>query len=85
MGLKVVPFCDGKAPLTDIPAKLREMAAMIESGEHEDVSSVVVLMPVPGDYPRIYGFGELGGTQDPVMICELAKLWLLQNFVERHA
>lgn len=67
----------------DVPAMLRNLADLIERGEYDEVEAVLVLMPRPGDYPKIFGFGDQHGANEPSMLCEMAKLWLLQNMVAR--
>jgi hypothetical protein len=69
--------------LTDIPGMLRRTADRIEAGELGDVSSAFVLVPAPGDYPKIFGFGDIERGNDPIIQFELAKLWLLTNLVHR--
>lgn len=80
--LNVVPLRESPS-LTDIVAQIRAFADRVETGEHGEVSTVFVLMPCTGDYPKVWGWGDITGTNDPVVQLELAKLWLLTNLVER--
>jgi hypothetical protein len=82
MSLKVVPLRD-KPALTDIVAQVRNFADRIESGDLSDISAVFAVVPIAGNYPKILGWGDVAGINDPVVQLELAKLWLLTNLVER--
>lgn len=82
-GLKVVPLRDGKPSLNDIPAMLRQMADQIEGGEWGDVPSLLVLMPRQEDYPEAFSFGDVHGKNDPIIVCELAKMLFLTMEMER--
>lgn len=73
-------------PLNDIPGHLRAMADGIEAGEEGDyvgTESLIVVIPVSGDYPRIFAFGDVDGVNYPPTQFELAKLWMLTNMVAR--
>lgn len=85
MALTVVPLRDGAPLLTDIPGMLRRIADAIEAGEHGDVAAAFLLLPVAGDYPQVFGWGDVEGGNDPVIQLELAKMWLLTNLVTRSA
>ncbi len=78
--LNIVEF---KPPLTDIPAMLRGMADDIESGAFGDVKTMYALVPKDGDYPLLFGWGNVDGTNDPIIQIELAKAWLVNNLVQR--
>lgn len=69
--------------LQDIPAMLRRIAEQIEAGEHGDVATAFMILPVDGDYPRVFGWGDIEGKNDPVIQLELAKMWLLTNLIAR--
>ncbi len=86
----VVPF--PQANLNDIPAMLRAMADGIETdraagdsgGDYAGVETVIVLIPVKDDWPRVFGFGDVNrNVTDPALICEMAKMWLINNLVSR--
>lgn len=76
-----------KTNLNDIPAQLRAMADRIENGDEsgQAVTTVFCVVPVKGAWPRVFGWGDVEGQNDPVVQFELAKLWLLTNLVERLA
>lgn len=81
--VELVRLHDGAPSLEDIPGRLRRIADQIEAGEQGAVETAYVLLPTDGDYPRLFGFGDVHGKSDPVVQFELAKLWLLTNLVER--
>lgn len=81
--LKVVPLHDGQPPLNDVPGRLRLLAEQIEAGEHGEVSGALILLPQAGDYPSAFGFGDIEGQNDPIIVCELAKAWFVANLVRR--
>lgn len=82
MNPKVVQLRESPS-LNDIPGMLRKLAEDIEAGVHGDVSSAYVLLPAEGDYPKIFGFGDVTGEFDPIVQCELAKAWFVENRVRR--
>lgn len=82
MALTVVPLREGP-PLSDVVAQIRAWADRIEAGEYGEVDAVFALMPRSGDYPTVWGWGDVAGTNDPVVQFELAKLWLLTNLTKR--
>jgi hypothetical protein len=46
-------------PLTDIPAKLRDLAAAVEAGTYGEVSAVAVVMAHNGSIPvEVFGYGD---------------------------
>lgn len=79
----VVLLRDGAPALTDIPGMLRSMADEIEAGEHGDVAAAFLLLPSADGYPALFGWGDITGANDPVIQCELAKMWLLTNITSR--
>lgn len=83
MSDNIVLLRDGGPSLQDIPAMLRLMADQIEAGEHGSVTSMLVLIPEPDDYPRLFGWGDVEGGNQPVIQLELAKLWMLTNMTAR--
>lgn len=82
MALNVVQFSDSP-PLTDVVACIRRFADRIEAGEFGEVDAVFALMPRQNDYPTVFGWGAVAGTNDPVVQFELAKMWLLMNLTAR--
>lgn len=80
--LKVVQLHDGRPSLNDIPARLRLLADQIEAGEHE-ATGALVLLPRKGDYPRVFGFGDVEGANDPIIQLALAHHWFLTKLVVR--
>lgn len=83
MSAEIVPLRDGAPLLTDIPGMLRELAAQIEAGEHGEVATAFLVIPVDDDFPSVFGWGDVAGGNDPVVQFELAKMWLLNNLVAR--
>ena len=81
--LKVVELHDGRPALNDIPGRLRLLADQIEAGEHGEVEGALVLLPQADDYPAAFGFGDVEGQNDPIILCELAKAWFVNNLVRR--
>lgn len=69
--------------LQDIPAQLRQLAERIEAGEFDVVGTLFCVMPLTGDYPNVFGWGNVDGTNDPAIQLELARMWLLTNMVTR--
>jgi len=80
---EIVKLRDGAPPLNDVPGMLRWLADAIEAGEHGDVQSLFALIPRPGDYPTVFGWGDVAGQNDPIIQCELAKAWFVANLVSR--
>lgn len=82
MALNVVQFSEAP-PLTDIVAHLRNLADQIEKGTHGEVDAVFALIPSEDGWPKVFAWGDVSGVRDPVIQFELAKMWLLNNLVER--
>lgn len=82
MSAEIVSLRSGPT-LADIPGHLRQLAEDIESGEYGDVQSLFVLMPIEGDYPTAFGWGDVTGQNDPIIQLELAKAWFVANIVSR--
>jgi len=68
--------------LQDIPAMMRKVADQIEAGEHGEVEAAFLVIPESGRYPHVFAWGNIEGRNDPVIIFELAKAWLLTNLVD---
>lgn len=79
---KVTPLREGRALLTDIPGMMRQVADQIEQGEIE-ASSMLVVVPRDGDWPRIFGWGEALSDLERIATMELAKLWFANNTTQR--
>lgn len=82
MTAKIIPLREAP-PLSDIVGMLRRLADQIEAGEWGEVETLFAVMPRPGDYPRLFGWGDIDGQSDPVIQLELAKAWLLANMTAR--
>ena len=80
--IKVVQFST-KPPLNDLPALLRNKADEIERGEYPGLTTLFLVMPVEGAYPRLFGWGDVEGKNHPVIQLSLVKHWLLTNEVSR--
>lgn len=52
--------------LNDIPERLRDMATRIESGEL-NADTLFVVIPQDGDYPSLYGWGDIERHNDPII------------------
>uniref|UniRef100_A0A9E7ZNB0 Uncharacterized protein n=1 Tax=Bosea sp. NBC_00436 TaxID=2969620 RepID=A0A9E7ZNB0_9HYPH len=74
-----------KSNLSDVPAMLRKLADDIEAGERGDVSLCLVVLPRPGDWPAIFGFGPEGDTSDAALVghFEIAKNVFVNNLLDR--
>ncbi|MCA6108112.1 hypothetical protein [Bradyrhizobium cenepequi] len=79
----IVPIRDGGPALTDIPGMLRRMADQVEAGEFGKVSSAILLIPQADGYPLLFGWGDIEGRNDPIIQCEMAKHWLVENITGR--
>lgn len=80
--MKIVPL-SSKPSLNDIVGQLRNLADSIEKGEYGEVGALFALMPVEGEYPRVWGWGDVAGKNDPAIQFELAKMWLMKNLLRR--
>lgn len=69
--------------LNDISGMLRRMADQIETGEWGKVEGAFLLIPIADDYPKLFGWGNVTGLNEPLVQLELAKHWLCQNLVSR--
>lgn len=58
---------------------LRNLADEIENGVK--ASSVLVIIPRDGERPLVYGFGEHLGDHGNIAVCEMAKIWFVNNLV----
>lgn len=82
MTLKVVPL-RGHAPvLNDVPAMMRRVADQIDAGEII-APSALFIVPVDGDWPMVFGWGEHLGDHGNIAICEMTKTWFINNNVAR--
>lgn len=77
---------NGRPPLSDIPAMMRQMADWIEKGEIEIDpihAGVLFIIPRNNDWPDIYGWGDHLGDHGNIAICDLAKAWFMHNLTKR--
>jgi len=73
-----------KAPLVnDIPGQLRQMADAIEAGEHGDVTTALFLLPVAGDWPEVFGWGDVDGENHPIIQFQFALAKFSHNQMRR--
>lgn len=73
-----------KAPLVnDIPGQLRQMADAIEAGEHGDVTTGLFLLPVSGDWPEVFGWGDIDGENHPIIQFQFALAKFSHNQMRR--
>lgn len=72
-----------QTPLSDVVGMLRKLADNIEAGKYDEVQSLFVVMPRAADYPKTFGFGDVGGLNAPIIQFELAKHWHVENLVGR--
>lgn len=82
MNAKVTPL-RSSPPVSDIPGQMRQMADMIERGEIEAVSVLLIIPRDSGDWPEIYGWGDHLGDYGNIAVCELAKSWFVNNHTGR--
>ncbi len=70
--------------LTDIPACLRRMAEQIEAGDIK-VESLIIVSPVEGNWPAIFGFGDDKHLDAMHVIgwLEIAKSWFINHVTRR--
>lgn len=69
--------------LADIPAMLRNAADRIESGEWGKVETVFLILPQHNDFPKLFGWGNITGINEPIVQLEMCKHWLVTNLVSR--
>jgi len=79
--MKVVQFSNTPA-LNDVPGRLRWLAEEIEANRIKS-ESAIVLLPISGDYPRIYGYGDVEGENHPIIQLEMAKTAFILNVMRR--
>ena len=71
------------SPKPSVSTMLRQLADSIDRGEIEGVEAALVLLPLDGGYPRVLGFGDMTGVNEPMIQFDLAKQWMLGNLVQR--
>jgi hypothetical protein len=81
MPAKIVQL--GVSNLADIPAMLRNTADQIEAGTYGEVGTIFIVMPRDDGWPKLLGFGDVTGINEPIVQLELTKHWLLNNLVTR--
>jgi hypothetical protein len=82
MTITVVPLRE-TPPLTDVIAHIRAFADRLEAGEYGEADTVFVVMPMRNDFPKVFGWGDITGINEPIVQFEMAKHWLIANLVER--
>lgn len=80
--LTVVPIRDGATLVSDIPGQLRQLADRIESGEVE-AETVMCVIPVEGDWPMIFGWGEDLGEFGRIGLLQVAIAWFATRIIAR--
>jgi hypothetical protein len=68
------------ASVADIPAMLRRMADDLESGRQQ-AEAALFIIPVEGEFPKIFGWGEHMGDYANIAVLEMAKACLIQTLV----
>ena len=71
------------ANLADVPGMLRRLATQIEAGDWGEVQSMIALIPREGDYPTVFGWGDVSGINEPIVQLAMAQQWLITNLTER--
>ena len=82
MTLEVVQLYENPTLLNDIPGQLRNLADRIESGDL-DADSVLCIVPVEGDWPILFGWGEELGDYGRIGVLQLVINWLAGRNVGR--
>lgn len=80
--LTVVPIRDDTTRVNDIPGQLRALADRIESGELE-AESMLAIIPVEGDWPILFGWGEDLGEYGRIGVLDVMRAWLVGRQVAR--
>lgn len=80
--LNVVQLHDGPS-LQDIPAQLRALADRIEAGQYGQVETLITMMPKDGDFPTMWGWGDIAGQRDPIIQLNLALHWHCASLTAR--
>ncbi len=78
---ELIEFPNGN--LNDIPGMLRKLADRIETGDLQDATTAFVIIPVEDDWPRLVGYGDIDGRNDPLIQCDLLRHWLITNLTTR--
>lgn len=68
--------------LIDVVARLRHLADLIEAGSEGEVDAAYVIIPRPGEFPSVYGYGDIYNENHPVIQLELAKAFFINNLTE---
>lgn len=79
--MNVVQFPENN--LQDVPANLRRLADDIEAGRYGDIATSYTILPQTGDYPLVFGFGNVDGPNDPMIQFQLALYWFCRNMTGR--
>lgn len=81
MPAEVIPL--GVPNLADIPAMLRNTADQIEAGAWGEIETAFLILPQSDGWPKLFGWGDITGINEPIVQLELTKYWLLNNLVTR--
>lgn len=71
----------GQNAINDIPTMLRALADQINSGK-QTAEAVYVIVPNPGAYPTIYGYGAYTSPEERIATLDMAKYWILREQVQ---
>lgn len=80
--LTVVPIREDTTLVNDIPGQLRALADRIDAGEVEAESAICVI-PMEGDWPTIYGWGEDMGDFGRIGLLQTAVTWFATRITSR--
>jgi uncharacterized protein YcsI (UPF0317 family) len=61
---------------------MRKLADEIESGE-TPADAVLCIIPVDGEFPMVFGWGEHLGDLGNIGLLELTKAWFVANTTAR--
>lgn len=84
MPAELVQLHEGPS-LVDIPGQLRAFADRIEAGNYGDVGTVFTLMPRDGDFPKMWGWGDVSGQREPIVQLNLALHWHCRALIGRQS
>ena len=82
MTLNIVQLYDDPTLLTDIPGQLRTLADRIETGDL-DATAVLCVIPIEGDWPMLFGWGEDLGEYGRIGVLQTMVSWLTGRQVAR--
>lgn len=82
MTLTVVPIRESTTLVNDIPGQLRQLADRIDAGEVE-AKTVICVIPIDDDWPRIFGWGEDLGDFWRIGLLQTAVTWFATRITGR--